>query len=96
MHRQRGLPVAEFVRDRILEIARGRTVADPAAIPADLTPLIERTFRYVYMLATSWSSRDAARRWRSSSGPLGICKNRFSSSAPADPLTPPPIPTYRP
>ena len=47
-----GMPVAEFVRDRILEIARGGAAADSAAIPSELAPLIERTFRYVYMLAT--------------------------------------------
>ena len=46
------VPAAEFVRARILEIARGRTGADSSAFPADLAPLIERTFRYVYMLAT--------------------------------------------
>ena len=46
------VPVAEFVRDKILEIARGRGDADSAAIPASLAPLIERTFRYTWMLAT--------------------------------------------
>ena len=46
------VPAAEFVRERILEIARGRKSADGAAIPASLAPLIERTFRYTYMLAT--------------------------------------------
>ena len=46
------VPVAEFVRERILEIARGRAAADISGIPADLAPLIERTFRYAWMLAT--------------------------------------------
>lgn len=46
------IPVAEFVRERILTIARGRTSAEPGVLPADLAPLIERTFRYTYMLAT--------------------------------------------
>ena len=46
------VPVAEFVRERILEIARGRAAANISGIPADLAPLIERTFRYTYMLAT--------------------------------------------
>ncbi len=46
------VPVAEFVRERILEIARNRAAADISGIPADLAPLIERTFRYTYMLAT--------------------------------------------
>ena len=44
--------VAEFVRDKILEIARGRAGADPAAIPGSLAPLIKRTFRYTWLLAT--------------------------------------------
>ena len=42
------VPAAEFVRKKILDIARSG--AD--AIPASLTPLIERTFRYTWMLAT--------------------------------------------
>ena len=43
----RDLPAAEFVRDRIIEIARGRSSADTSAIPDYLAPLIERTFRYL-------------------------------------------------
>ena len=39
-----GLPAAEFVRERMLAVAR--------APSADLAPLIERTFRYTYMIAT--------------------------------------------
>ena len=46
------VPVAEFVRDKILEIARGHAGAHSAAITASLAPLIERTFRYTWMLAT--------------------------------------------
>ena len=42
------VPAAEFVRKKILNIARGGT----DAVPASLTPLIERTFRYTWMLAT--------------------------------------------
>ena len=42
------VPAAEFVRTKILDIARGR--ADAA--PGSLTPLIERTFRYTFVLAT--------------------------------------------
>ena len=42
------VPAAEFVRKRILDIARGRV----DATPAPLAPLIERTFRYTYVLAT--------------------------------------------
>ena len=42
------VPAAEFVRKNILDAARGRD----GAAPASLTPLIERTFRYTYVLAT--------------------------------------------
>ncbi len=42
------VPAAEFVRTKILEVARRR--AD--ATPASLAPLIERTFRYAYMIVT--------------------------------------------
>ena len=46
------VPAAEFVRKKILDIARGRADTGAHAIPASLTPLIERTFRYTWMLAT--------------------------------------------
>ena len=49
---QHGVPAAEYVRERILDMARNPNGAGSAAIPADLVPLIERTFRYTYMLAT--------------------------------------------
>ena len=42
------VPAAEFVRKKILDAARDR--AD--ATPASLQPLIERTFRYAFMLVT--------------------------------------------
>ena len=42
------VPAAEFVRKKILDVARGR----PGAAPASLAPLIERMFRYTYALAT--------------------------------------------
>ncbi len=42
------VPAAEFVRKRILDVARSRAHATPAS----LAPLIERTFRYTYVLAT--------------------------------------------
>ncbi len=48
---RRGIPVAEFVREKLLEVARGNAV-DSAATVAALAPLIERTFRYTWMLAT--------------------------------------------
>ena len=42
------VPAAEFVRKKILDVARGRVDATPAS----LAPLIERSFRYAYMLVT--------------------------------------------
>ena len=42
------VPAAEFVRTKILDIARGRA----GAAPASLALLVERTFRYAYVLAT--------------------------------------------
>ena len=48
----RGITPAEFVRERILEIVRRPEAPARASIPTDLAPLIERTFRYTYMLAT--------------------------------------------
>ncbi len=48
----RGVPAAEYVRETILDTARNPAVVGSLAIPADLVPLIERTFRYTYMLAT--------------------------------------------
>ncbi len=48
-----GIPVGEFVRERILAIARSGPNSDLPATPVgDLAPLIERTFRYSYILAT--------------------------------------------
>ncbi len=46
------VPAAEFVREKILEIARSGSDPGTGAIPASLAPLIERTFRYTWMLAT--------------------------------------------
>ena len=48
-----GMPAAEFVRERILAVARDGSGAAAPAIPASLAPLIERTFRYAYILATA-------------------------------------------
>ena len=47
-----GITPAEFVRDRVLELIRHPNTHASAAVPAYLVPLIERTFRYTYMLAT--------------------------------------------
>ena len=46
------VPAAEFVRKSILDIARGRADTGADTIPASVMPLIERTFRYTWMLAT--------------------------------------------
>ena len=47
-----GITPAEFVRDRILHLLRNPGAPASAAVPAHLAPLVERTFRYTYMLAT--------------------------------------------
>ena len=46
---RRGVPAAEFVRAAVLGAARG---GNDASDLAALAPLIERTFRYAWMLAT--------------------------------------------
>ncbi len=48
----RGVTPAEFVRERMLELVRNPAARASVSIPGDLAPLIERTFRYTYMLAT--------------------------------------------
>lgn len=47
-----GVPAAEFVRNKMLDVARGPAHTGTDATPTSLTPLIERTFRYTWMLAT--------------------------------------------
>ncbi len=47
-----GVPAAEFVRDTVLDLARGRTSATSAALPPGLAALIESTYRGVYILTT--------------------------------------------
>ena len=51
------MPAAEFVRERILALARGRASADRVPVSASMMPLIERIFRYTWFLATE--RRDA-------------------------------------
>ena len=51
------MPTAEFVRERILALARSPSGADSAPVPAEMAPLIERMFRYTWFLATE--KRDA-------------------------------------
>ena len=47
-----GITPAEFVRERILDLVRSLAAPASAPIPANLTPLIERTFRCTYMHST--------------------------------------------
>ena len=47
-----GVAAAEYVRETILDMARRPEDTDSTEISGDLAPLIERTFRYTYMLAT--------------------------------------------
>lgn len=51
-----GITPAEFVRQTVLDLVRNPVSASSVAIPTDLEPLIERTFRYTYMLATKMRS----------------------------------------
>ena len=54
------MPAAEFVRERILALARDPKSADRAPVSASMAPLIERMFRYTWFLATE--KRDAMAR----------------------------------
>ena len=51
------MPAAEFVRERILALARAPESADVSALAPSMAPLIERMFRYTWFLATE--RRDA-------------------------------------
>ena len=48
----RDVAAAEFVRMACLDAARAGREVDAQSGTADLAPLVERTFRYAYMLAT--------------------------------------------
>ena len=54
------IPAAEFVRERILALARNPESADSGPVPPSMAPLIERMFRYTWFLATE--RRDAMLR----------------------------------
>ena len=54
------MPAAEFVRERILELARAPESVETSPVAGTLTPLIERMFRYTWFLATE--RRDAMAR----------------------------------
>ena len=58
--REHDMPAAEFVRKEILALARGPGGAGAAPVPPSWAPLIERTFRYAWFLATE--KRDAMLR----------------------------------
>ena len=51
------MPVAEFVRERILALARAPEGVDAPPVPPSMASLIERVFRYTWFLATE--KRDA-------------------------------------
>ena len=52
-----GMPVAEFVRETVLALARNPGSVATDAVGRSLAPLIERTFRYAWFAATE--RRDA-------------------------------------
>ena len=54
------MPAAEFVRERILALARAPESAEATPATPSLAPLIERMFRYTWFLATE--KRDAMMR----------------------------------
>ena len=51
------MPAAEFVRERILALARATESVEAVAVAGSMAPLIERMFRYMWFLATE--KRDA-------------------------------------
>ena len=51
------MPAAEFVRERILELARTSESVEAGPVAGSMAPLIERMFRYTWFLATE--KRDA-------------------------------------
>ena len=55
--RAHDLSAAEFVRERILALARAPEGAEPVPVAGSMAPLIERMFRYTWFLATE--RRDA-------------------------------------
>ena len=51
------MPAAEFVREKILALARAAEGPDAPSVTPSMVPLIERMFRYTWFLATE--RRDA-------------------------------------
>ena len=45
-------PAAEFVRERILELARASESVGAGPVAGSMAPLVERMFRYTWFLAT--------------------------------------------
>ena len=58
--RARDMPAAELVRQTMLGLVRAPDGGGPAPVPTSWAPLIERTFRYAWFLATE--KRDAMLR----------------------------------
>ncbi len=54
------MPAAEFVRERILALARTAESVEAGPVAGSMSPLIERMFRYTWFLATE--RRDAMAR----------------------------------
>ncbi len=50
--REHDMPAAEYVRQTMLGLVRAPDAAGPAPVPPSWAPLIERTFRYAWFLAT--------------------------------------------
>ena len=46
------MPAAEFVRERILALARAPESVGPGPVAGSMAPLVERMFRYTWFLAT--------------------------------------------
>ena len=54
------MPAAEFVRQRILALARASESVEASPVADSMAPMIERMFRYTWFLATE--KRDAMAR----------------------------------
>ena len=65
------MPAAEFVRERILALARDPQGADRVPDSVSMMPLIERMFRYTWFLATEKAGRDAPRGARGTARQAG-------------------------
>ena len=71
-----GITPAEFEREGILEFVCNPEPATSISVPANLVPLIERTFRYTYMLATRCSTLERGKTLTTSSTRRGSFRRR--------------------